>query len=832
MSTNICVYRGRTATCSKLESIPPLQSIPQLPWGHRASSACCTVIPWKTSSSITQIVPSNSRPVPQPRRWHAPGRPMPSLSDNSFCNINSSECDEINMNNTALSDGPMQFNDEEYLAYSNPSYINGKIWFYNGPGWKISRVHGKSKSRALPRPIKHWRKQLFPRQQLDVAKGMPYQQIKPSDPFQNTNGGRNGRMSFIDRPGGTVTLDITSATQLFNAGDLNTTSCIPLYFPTIAIINNCDISRNEIICKRALAAARPGYAVKFNNYSFSSGKMYLQSRVKLYSQQSTIQFNNKSSLPVLGWNGILDPSRLPPSSVSLYLRDSNDCFTNFDCSCAVPVTFKPRNDVFARDTPVASSTNLSRKRREAITRNQYNVTNKWDIAGHDTIKAWPLLEYRTKGKRHTINGGGGALNGQCCLDPTTGSGPGPGPGPTYFIISMNSITWSTITKSPNCNIILLNDYEYLPINDTILDNIKTVPSYITIINKFCRNTDTVFWIKYDSTNITTEDGFGMKRVLTKLAPQLYPLNIEQWGNIPFAKTGYQFSNGLSSWTGSIKTTDLPHILVDTSMNNAFNNVIIVDNSFGNIGNWDVSKVTNMYEMFFGATNFNQDLSNWNVSNVTNMSAMFLKATSFNQDISGWDVSNVTNMESMFALATSFNQDISGWNVSNVTNMNSMFARATSFNQDISGWDVSNVTNMKSMFLRATSFDQDLNNWDVSNVTNMSAMFYATSFNQDISGWDVSNVTNMDSMFYRATSFDQPLNNWKVSNVTNMDSMFARASKFNQSLNNWDVSNATISAMFNDASLNIINNYLIYHAWNMPPSSKTSQELLSAGLRTP
>ena len=29
-----------------------------------------------------------------------------------------------------------------------------------------------------------------------------------------------------------------------------------------------------------------------------------------------------------------------------------------------------------------------------------------------------------------------------------------------------------------------------------------------------------------------------------------------------------------------------------------------------IGNWDVSKVTNMFSMFFGATGFNQDLSSW------------------------------------------------------------------------------------------------------------------------------------------------------------------------------------------------------------------------------
>ncbi len=52
-----------------------------------------------------------------------------------------------------------------------------------------------------------------------------------------------------------------------------------------------------------------------------------------------------------------------------------------------------------------------------------------------------------------------------------------------------------------------------------------------------------------------------------------------------------------------------------------------------------SKENNMGSMF-GGKNFNQDIGNWDVSNVTNMSYIFSNAISFNQDLSPWNVDNV------------------------------------------------------------------------------------------------------------------------------------------------------------------------------------------------
>ena len=46
--------------------------------------------------------------------------------------------------------------------------------------------------------------------------------------------------------------------------------------------------------------------------------------------------------------------------------------------------------------------------------------------------------------------------------------------------------------------------------------------------------------------------------------------------------------------------------------------------------------------------------------------MFSVATAFNQPIGDWDVSNVTDMGNMFANAQAYNQNLSSWDVDNVT----------------------------------------------------------------------------------------------------------------------------------------------------------------------
>ncbi len=148
------------------------------------------------------------------------------------------------------------------------------------------------------------------------------------------------------------------------------------------------------------------------------------------------------------------------------------------------------------------------------------------------------------------------------------------------------------------------------------------------------------------------------------------VGISQWGDLKLGNLGAYFSRA-SNLTST--ATDSP----------------------------DLTGTTNLSQMFFQASAFNQPIGAWNVSNVTNMVGMFLEASAFNQPIGAWNVSNVTDMAEMFLEASAFNQPIGAWNVSNVTDMAEMFDGASAFNQPIGAWNVSNVTNMVWMFSGVT-----------------------------------------------------------------------------------------------------------------------------------
>ena len=240
----------------------------------------------------------------------------------------------------------------------------------------------------------------------------------------------------------------------------------------------------------------------------------------------------------------------------------------------------------------------------------------------------------------------------------------------------------------------------------------------------------------------------------------------------------------------------------TSMLNMFELTPFNNGDLGNNGlnplNWSAPLCTMFAGMFVSATSFNQPLTNLvKTSGVEScsMNIMFENATAFNQDIGEWDVSKVTTMSNMFYNAINFNNGssstISNWSAPYCTRFAGMFNSNTNsaFNQPLTNLvDTSGVTSctMANMFQNATVFNQNIGEWDVSKVTSMAAMFQnATAFNNGSSDtikyWEAPYCTDFTNMFYLATSFNQPLTNLvDTSGVTSctMLNMFRDARAFN------------------------------------------------------
>ena len=109
-----------------------------------------------------------------------------------------------------------------------------------------------------------------------------------------------------------------------------------------------------------------------------------------------------------------------------------------------------------------------------------------------------------------------------------------------------------------------------------------------------------------------------------------------------------------------------------------------------IENWGQTQWISMNSAFEGAENLTVSATDTlDLTLVSDMSDMFRGATSFNQDINYWDVSNVTDMDGMFYEAKAFDQNLSDWDLRNVNNLSDFLSysglSAANYDLSLEGW---------------------------------------------------------------------------------------------------------------------------------------------------
>ncbi|MCR5565506.1 MAG: DUF285 domain-containing protein [Clostridiales bacterium] len=203
-------------------------------------------------------------------------------------------------------------------------------------------------------------------------------------------------------------------------------------------------------------------------------------------------------------------------------------------------------------------------------------------------------------------------------------------------------------------------------------------------------------------------------------------------------------------------------------------------------NWDTSNVTDMRYMFSGAVSMMYiDVSKWNTGNVTSMAGAFQVGDNWKGNgqlreifgIGNLDVSNVTDMTCMFYGAGQMTYyDIADWNVSKVESMNHMFCDNFKLRSlDLSRWDVSSLKTLYCMFDDNHSLLTigDVSHWNTASLIDAGSWLADAivfvgddSGTMDLSGWDTHNMKSAGEMFLGTKIQTIDISGWTFESMTN------------------------------------------------------------------
>ena len=174
----------------------------------------------------------------------------------------------------------------------------------------------------------------------------------------------------------------------------------------------------------------------------------------------------------------------------------------------------------------------------------------------------------------------------------------------------------------------------------------------------------------------------------------------------------------------------------------------------------------MQYMFYSASVFNQPIGQWDVSKVTNMQYMFQSAPAFARSLESWPETTSTlatnwygPTHEMFNGATAFRSKFSCPSGNYGPPVKCVVMKAGALRMQISEQRLTHAClnlRLQEIAIRTVTETTDfglLSDWDVSRVTNMSFAFKGSEkFNGDLSKWQTTSATSMDEMFSGALSF--------------------------------------------------------------------------------
>jgi hypothetical protein len=265
-------------------------------------------------------------------------------SNKRICNLNNKNFSSVD---SIISGNSRPYNNTDESIPSGPGFIPRR--YLTSSGSTIiksgSNRHNRNVS-AAPNPIKHWRRQLIPR--------------------ENSGTGKASVSQIMDRPGGSNYIT-TNENNFINNNSIN---CIKSYIET----NDPSNIVCNPICKKKIIRG----SVSCDDNYHTSSTSYLQSRVKTYdrimarTEISGINYNNLPSDSSIG-------SQNYYSQYNKNIYDPSDNSTCLDCSCVSRIIYKPNNRNYLKQGAVSSSIYTSNLKQNI---NQLCIIrNKWGLDG-------------------------------------------------------------------------------------------------------------------------------------------------------------------------------------------------------------------------------------------------------------------------------------------------------------------------------------------------------------------------------------------------------------------------------------------------------------------
>ena len=192
---------------------------------------------------------------------------------------------------------------------------------------------GEDGNAFLPRPIKHWRRQLNP---------------------DKIRGGSSGTViREVFQPGGTVYLGDNLNKERSCCDNENSLG--------FKIVSHISVNKNLNCCKASPTVIKPATTILSKKY-YTDTKAYLKSRCLLYDQKQMT--NPKPGVDYYSSEGDLLYPTNSPDGPQVYL--TQNCETNCNLNNQPVTIYKPNNRKFATQGAVDSSTRLDRLKLDTV----------------------------------------------------------------------------------------------------------------------------------------------------------------------------------------------------------------------------------------------------------------------------------------------------------------------------------------------------------------------------------------------------------------------------------------------------------------------------------